>query len=148
MNTDEVRANLTALYETADPLFDGVGSAEELEAYHHRISDFLGADMVLHNPGATPWGGTLRGRDNVIAAMKGIQAKIGTRKVALRAVLVDGNDGLALVDLTYANARGDIAHTTVAECFRFDDDGRVAEVFVHFFDTAAMLAFHAAGAGT
>jgi SnoaL-like domain len=141
MNTDEARASLRALYEHSAPLYDDSKSAASLNDYQAQVLAFFGDDMVLHNPESTPWGGTLIGNSTIVAAMPGVQAGIGTRKISLRAVLIDGLHGLALVDLVYANDAGDTCETTVAEYFRFDDDGRVVEVIPHFFDTAAMVAF-------
>jgi SnoaL-like domain len=140
MNTDQVRANLVALYERSAPLYEQ-SAHTALHGYQAQVLEFFGDDMILHNPESTPWGGTLTGKSAIVAAMPGVQAGIGTRKISLRAVMIDGQHGLALVDLVYANDAGDTAETTVAEYFRFDDDGRVAEVIPHFFDTAAMLAF-------
>jgi ketosteroid isomerase-like protein len=141
VNTDEVRANLRAIYEHSGPLYEAGASHLSLGDYQARTLEFLADDVILRNPESTPWGGTVAGKASVVAAMPRVQAAIGTRKVALRAVLVDGQHGLALVDLTYADDRGETAQTTVAEYFRFDSDGKVAEVIPHFFDTSAMLAF-------
>lgn len=65
MDVEKVRADLTARYEAAEPLFDDISRAEQLAAYQSDVKRFFGDSMVLRNPDSTPWGGVLRGVDDI-----------------------------------------------------------------------------------
>jgi ketosteroid isomerase-like protein len=139
MDKEKIRATLRSMYEGAAVLWEGPKSADHLTV---DLDELFADDVKLYNPDSTPWGGLRVGVDEIASSMPFIQANIGTRKIRVRNVMVDGQYALVLVDLEYANNAGDqTAHTTVAEYFRFNEAGKVVEVIVHFFDTAAMLAF-------
>lgn len=118
---------------------------EALDAYAQRDFDrmerFLAGDIVWHVGGNHRFSGDYQGRDAVLEYFRNVQdATGGTLSLEVDEVLAD--DRFGAVALKAVGQRGDRhLDVTLAEAFRFDDQGLWVEFWAIADDQAAVDEF-------
>jgi ketosteroid isomerase-like protein len=103
------------------------------------VEAFMADDLVIREPASLPYGGEWRGKD----ALQRLYAHVMSFWDEPRVEWIDliGGDGhtVALLRFTMtARATGTRVTQTVCEVTRFAE-GKMAEMQIHYFDTAALL---------
>jgi hypothetical protein len=104
------------------------------------VETFMAEDFVIHEPPSLPYGGDWRGRD---ALQRLFTRVMGFWKdPAVEWIDLVGNDEHVIALLRFSMT---VPHTgerivqRVAEVTRFGADGKMAEMHIHYFDTAEMV---------
>jgi ketosteroid isomerase-like protein len=118
-----------------------------LDAYgkHDReaMLDSLADDAVWHVGGNHRHSGDYRGRDAILGYFDGIrEATADTMRLEPLEILADDRYGAAFLRVT-ADRDGRRLETVVADAFRFEDDGRIAEFWASNSNQAAIDEFWA-----
>jgi len=104
-----------------------------------KVATFMAEDFVIHEPAGLPYGGEWRGPDalqRLFAHVMGFW-----QEPVVEWVDLVGNDKhvVALLRFSMTVPRtGERIVQRVAEVTRFDAESRMAEMHIHYFDTAAM----------
>ena len=116
-----------------------------LDAYGARHRDLVGEalaeDAVWHVGGTHRFSGDYRGREAILDYFDRTAAETG-QSLRLEPVelVADDRHGAAFLRVTAARAEKRL-DVTMAEAFRFDEDGRITEFWAHATDQAAIDAF-------
>ena len=110
----------------------GQGRWDEVEA-------LLSDDLVIHEPESLPYGGEWRGRDALRRLYAEVMGYWADPHVTVRAITGDEEWAVALLDFTMTSrATGERFTMPVAEASRAEA-GKIAEMRIHYFDTAELL---------
>ena len=110
--------------------------------------DALAEDAVWHVGGTHRLSGDYRGRDAILGYFDSVrQETTDTMKFETREVLANDRHGAAFLRVT-ADRQAHRLDTVVADAFRFDEDGRIAEFWAHSADQSAINDFWASAART
>jgi len=104
-----------------------------------KVATFMAEDFVIHEPAGLPYGGEWRGPD----ALQRLFAHIMGfwQEPVVEWVDLVGNDKHVVALLRFSMTvpgTGERIVQRVAEVTRFDAQGKMAEMHIHYFDTAAM----------
>jgi uncharacterized protein len=103
----------------------------------------LADDAVWHVGGNHRHSGDYRGRDAILGYFDGIrEATADTMRLEPLEILADDRYGAAFLRVT-ADRDGRRLETVVADAFRFDDEGRIAEFWASNSNQAAIDEFWA-----
>ena len=103
--------------------------------------DSLAEDAVWHVGGTHRLSGDYRGREAILGYFDSVrQETTDSMELETLEVLANERHGAAFLRVT-ADRNGRRLDTVVADAFRFDDDGRIAEFWAHSADQAAIDAF-------
>lgn len=116
-----------------------------LAAYggHDRAAmiDSLAENAVWHVGGTHRLSGDYRGRDAILGYFDSVRKETtDTMKLETLEVLANERHGAAFLRVT-ANRQARRLDTVVADAFRFDEDGRIAEFWAHSADQSAINDF-------
>jgi ketosteroid isomerase-like protein len=116
-----------------------------LDAYGAKDRDLVGealaAEAVWHVGGTHRFSGDYRGREAILDYFERTSAETA-QSLRLEPVELMADDGHGAAFLRVTAARGDRRlDVTMAEAFRFDEDGRITEFWAHATDQAAIDAF-------
>ena len=103
------------------------------------VDAMLTDDFVIYEPESLPYGGEWRGRDALRRLYAHVMGYWENPKVEWLELV--GGETYAVALLRFgmtARATGKRIDTTVSEVTRFDGD-RIADMRIHYFDTATML---------
>lgn len=104
-----------------------------------RLEPHFAEDMVIHEPKSLPYGGEWRGRDALHRLYAHVMHFWDDPEVAVEAVTESENHAVAVLRFTLtARATGRRIETHVTEVSRMEN-GKLAEMRIHYFDTAALL---------
>lgn len=104
------------------------------------VAGFMAEDFVIHEPASLPYGGEWRGRD----ALKRLFGEVMGfwRDPLVEWIDLVGGEAhvvaLLRFSMTMPNS-GERIVQRVSEVTRFDADGKMAEMHIHYFDTGAMV---------
>jgi len=103
------------------------------------VADFMTDDFVIHEPATLPYGGEWRGRDALQRLFNQVMG-LWDDPVVEWIDLVGGDEHVvALLRFSMTvRATGKRIVQRVAEVTRFDADGKMAEMHIHYFDTGEM----------
>jgi ketosteroid isomerase-like protein len=116
-----------------------------LDAYGAKDRDLVGealaGEAVWHVGGTHPFSGDYRGREAILDYFERTAAETA-QSLRLEPVELMANDRYGAAFLRVTAARGEKRlDVTMAEAFRFDEDGRITEFWAHATDQAAIDAF-------
>ena len=116
-----------------------------LDAYGAKNRDLIGGalaqEAVWHVGGTHRFSGDYRGREAILDYFDRTAAETG-QSLRLEPVELMADDGHGAAFLRVTAARGERRlDVTMAEAFRFDEDGRIIEFWAHATDQAAIDAF-------
>ena len=116
-----------------------------LDAYEARDRDLvreaLAEEAVWHVGGTHQFSGDYRGREAILDYFE-CTAEETAQSLLLEPVELMADDHLGAAFLRVTAARGEKRlDVTMAEAFRFDEDGRITEFWAHATDQAAIDAF-------
>ena len=105
------------------------------------VGEALAPEAVWHVGGTHPFSGDYRGRDAILDYFERTAAETA-QSLRLEPVelMADGGHGAAFLRVTAARGEKRL-DVTMAEAFRFDEDGRITEFWAHANDQAAIDAF-------
>jgi ketosteroid isomerase-like protein len=116
-----------------------------LDAYgardRDRVREALAEEAVWHVGGTHQFSGDYRGREAILDYFDRTSAET-TQSLRLEPVelMADDRHGAAFLHVTAARREKQL-DVTMAEAFRFDEDGRITEFWAHATDQAAIDAF-------
>jgi uncharacterized protein len=103
--------------------------------------DSLADDAVWHVGGTHHLSGDYRGRAAILGYFDEVRRETAdSMKLEPLAIMANERHGAAFLRVT-ADRQGRRLDTTVADAFRFDDDGRIIEFWAHSADQAAINEF-------
>jgi len=103
--------------------------------------DSLAEDAVWHVGGVHRLSGNYRGRDAILGYFDAVRRETtDTMKLETLEVLANERHGAAFLRVT-ADRQTRRLDTVVADAFRFDADGRIAEFWAHSADQSAINDF-------
>ncbi|WP_242128033.1 nuclear transport factor 2 family protein [Sphingobium sp. Sx8-8] len=103
------------------------------------VQIFMAQDFVIHEPASLPYGGEWRGRDALERLF--IRVMSFWRDPLVEWIDLIGGETHVVALLRFSMTvpeTGERIVQHVSEVTRFDGDGKMAEMRIHYFDTAAM----------
>ncbi len=101
----------------------------------------LAEDAVWHVGGTHRLSGNYEGRDAILGYFDAVRSETAdSMRLETLEVLADERHGAAFLRVT-ADRDGRRLDTVVADAFRFDEDGRIAEFWAHSADQSAIDEF-------
>lgn len=101
------------------------------------VEAFMAEDFVIHEPASLPYGGEWRGKDALKRLYAHVMGYWEDPDVEWDELIGGERFAAALLRFTMTSrATGERFHQTVSEVTRFDDQGKMAEMRVHYFDAA------------
>ncbi len=118
---------------------------EWLDAYGRQdreaMADSLAEGAVWHVGGTHRLSGDYRGRDAILGYFDAVRDETGdSMKLEPLEVMANERHGAAFLRVTAERQAGRL-DTTVADAFRFDDEGRIVEFWAHSTDQTAIDEF-------
>lgn len=104
------------------------------------LFDLHAEHVVLHAPGKSPLGGSVRGRANVFARLQRMAELSGGTFEAVSTALSGNGDFVSLLHHVTATRGDKRLDQTLAELWRFEDN-KCVEVWAQFSDPSAWDAF-------
>lgn len=105
------------------------------------MADSLAEDAVWHVGGTHRLSGDYRGRDAILGYFDSVRTETGdSMRLQPLEVLANERHGAAFLRVTAERQAGRL-DTTVADAFRFDDEGRIVEFWAHSTDQTAIDEF-------
>ena len=105
------------------------------------MAESLADDAVWHVGGTHRLSGDYRGRDEILGYFDSVRRETGdTMRLEPLEVLANDRHGAAFLRVT-AEREGRRLDVVVADAFRFDDGGSIAEFWAHATDQAAIDEF-------
>ncbi|MEE4201343.1 nuclear transport factor 2 family protein [Erythrobacter sp.] len=103
------------------------------------IEPHFSDDLVIHEPASLPYGGEWRGRDALRRLYAHVMEYWEDPEVVVEAITQGGDHAVAVLSFAMtARSTGRRIATHVTEVSRMEG-GKLAEMRIHYFDTAALL---------
>lgn len=103
------------------------------------VAAFMAEDLVIHEPPTLPYGGEWRGRDALQRLFTHVMGFWDDPQVAWIDLVGGDTHVVALLQMS-ATVRATGKHFTqrIAEVTRFNADGKMAEMHIHYFDAGEL----------
>jgi ketosteroid isomerase-like protein len=103
------------------------------------VAALMADDLVIHEPSTLPYGGEWRGRDAFQRLFASVMAHWDDPMVETISLLGNETHAVALLHFTMtAKSNGVRFSQHVVEVSRFNADGKIADIRIHYFDTGEM----------
>lgn len=112
-----------------------------------RVEAHLSDDLVIHEPPSLPYGGVWRGRDALRRLYAEVMSYWADPSVQVRSIVGDETWAVAILDFSMTSkVTGERFAMPVAEASRAEG-GKIAEMRIHYFDTAEVARQAGRGSG-